>query len=177
MPRCGISMQPRDGFEQPAVIKTTSTSGTQFQLFEAGRDIQADLSLHAQRLQRDGVVGTAVEPVGADPDTCRRTALRAAVTAGEVTGPKPSDRSEHPPCQRGLFGDAEIDTDLLDARNVEVVRAPVSAKNAAQIGDRTYDKAHARATTAFKYADLNALWLLSSRNRSGQNDGGRNSQR
>src|SRR3954452_4431973 len=58
------------------------TTGPEFQALEAGRDVEADLALQAERLERDRIVGAADQHVAADTDAERRAALRARVIAG-----------------------------------------------------------------------------------------------
>src|SRR5579863_3096206 len=136
------------------------TSRTQFQAFEARRDAQADLSLQAERLKRDRIVGTADQDVAASPDANRRASLCAGIIAGEVAGPEISRRREYTPGERCFLCDAEIDADLADGSDVAVFRPAVDAEHAAEIGDRTHDEADARAAAAFEHADLNQRGLL-----------------
>src|SRR3981189_1938192 len=77
----------------------------QFQTFQSGRDADAALAMHAQRLQRDAIVGSADQHIAADTDTERGTALCAGIRAGEVTRPEPRHRREHAPGQRRFLGD------------------------------------------------------------------------
>src|ERR1700759_3662649 len=90
------------------------SSRPQLQAFQSGRDTEADLTLHADRLQRDRIVRAAEQHVTADPDAERRTAVRAGVVARKIARAKPRCRRIHRPSQRRLLGDAEVDTDLLD---------------------------------------------------------------
>ena len=60
--------------------------------------------------------------VAADADAERRAALRAGIIAGEIAGPEPRHRRIHAPGQRRFLGDAEIETDLADGRDVAVFR-------------------------------------------------------
>ena len=68
------------------------TPRPEFQALQPGGDADADLSLQAQRLQRDRIRGTAHQHVAADADAERRAALRAGLISGNVTGPKPRHR-------------------------------------------------------------------------------------
>ena len=98
---------------------------------------------------------TSTLPPSADAD--RRAALRAGVVAGEIARPEPRDRREDAPGQRQFLGDAEIDADLADGRDIAVLRHAVDAQHATEIGHGADDEADARAAAAFENADLNAL--------------------
>ena len=76
------SVSPR--FTHPTAC---SPARAKFQALQPGRDVEADLALHAERLQRDRIVGAADQHVAADADANRRAALRAGVIAGEIAGP------------------------------------------------------------------------------------------
>ena len=65
-------------------------SRPQLQALQSGRDVQAHLALHAERLQRDRIVRAADQHVAADADADRGAALRAGVIAGEIAGPEPA---------------------------------------------------------------------------------------
>jgi hypothetical protein len=59
----------------------------QFEAGNAGRDVQPGLSLHAERLQRVGVGGTANQEVAAAADADRGIGADAAIAAGEFAAP------------------------------------------------------------------------------------------
>ena len=98
--------------------------------------------------------------VAADADAERRAALRAGIVAGEVAGPEPRHRRIHAPGQRRFLGDAEIETDFADGRDVAVFRHAVDAQHATEIGHGTDDETDAGAAAAFQNADLHALHRL-----------------
>src|SRR5882724_894467 len=143
-----------------------STSRPQFQAFQSGSDADADLALHAQRLQRDRIVGSANQHIAADTDAERRTTLCAGVGAGEVARPEPRHRREHAPGQRGFLGDAEIETDLADGGDVAIVGNAVDTQHAAEVGHGTDNETNAGAAAALENADLHASLL-----RAGAGDG------
>src|SRR5438067_3889840 len=60
----------------------------QFQALQPGRDADADLALHAERLQRDRVVRAADQRVAADADAEGRAALRADVITRKIARPQ-----------------------------------------------------------------------------------------
>ena len=85
---------------------------------------------------------------------------RADVVAGKATRPEPRDRREHAPGQRRFLGDAEVESDFPDGGDVAILRHPVGAQHAAEIGDGADDKTDAGAAAAFQHADLHTLHLL-----------------
>src|SRR6266852_7827410 len=93
-------------------------SRPEFQAFQPGRDVEAELALHAERLQRDRIRRAADQHVAAEPDANRRAALRADVVAREIARPEPRHRRVHAPGQCSFLGDAEIEADLADSRNI-----------------------------------------------------------
>ena len=75
----------------------------------------------------------------------------------EIARPELRDRREHAPGQRRFLGDAEIETDLADGRDIEVVGPAVGAQHAAEIGHGADDEADAGAAAAFQHADLHSF--------------------
>src|ERR1041385_8185409 len=102
-----ISDAVQRALRSTAYAKAALTARTQFQALESGGDGNADLALHAERLQRDRIVGAADQYVAADADAERRAALRAGVVAGQIAQPQSVHRREHAPGQRRFLGDAE----------------------------------------------------------------------
>src|ERR1700727_3540109 len=105
-------------------------SRAKLEALQSGRDVEAALALHAQRLQRDRIVGTADQHIAADADADRRAALRAGVIARQIARPEPRDRRPDAPGQRGFLGDAEIDADLANGRDIAILRHAVDAQHA-----------------------------------------------
>ena len=64
---------------------------------------------------------------------------------------------KHRPGKRGTFGNANVETDLLNRRDIIIFGQSVDAQDTRQIGDSADDKADARATLALKHADLHLL--------------------
>src|SRR5579863_8196327 len=62
----------------------------QFDIRDAGRDIQPGLALHAERLQPVGILRTADQKVAAETDTDRRVGAQATVIAREFAALKPA---------------------------------------------------------------------------------------
>src|SRR6478752_8101558 len=111
----GIASERRDSHTE------LLTARAQFQALEAGGDVEADLALHAERLQRDRIVGAADQHIAAEADTDRGAALRTGVGAGEVARSEPVYRREHTPGECRFLGDAEVEADLANGRDVTVV--------------------------------------------------------
>ncbi len=59
----------------------------QFEIGDAGRDVQPGLALHADRLQRIGVRRAADQKIAAAADADRGVGADAAVIAGEFAAP------------------------------------------------------------------------------------------
>src|SRR5438067_1421399 len=88
------------------VPAATLPSRPQFQALEPRGDVQTDLTLQAEWLQRDRIVRPADQEVAASTDADRRAALRARVVAGEIARPKPRDWRVDAPGECGFLGDA-----------------------------------------------------------------------
>jgi hypothetical protein len=80
----------------------------QFDIGDAGSDIQPGLALHADRLQRIGVLRPADQKIAAaaDPDRC--VGADATVIAREIAASNPAGRCIHRPGKPGLIGEADI---------------------------------------------------------------------
>src|SRR2546430_12488159 len=126
-------------------------SRPQFQALQPGGDVKADLALQAERLQGDRIGRAADKNVATGADADRRAALRARVVAGEIARTEPLDRRVHAPGECGFLRDAEIDADLADGGDVAVLRHPVDAQHATEIGHGADNKADAGAAAAFEY--------------------------
>src|SRR3954469_10681865 len=87
-------------------FSVTLPARPEFQAFQSGSNADADLALHAERLQRDRIGGAADQHIAADADAERGAALRADIIAGEVARTEPCYRREHTPRQCGFRGDA-----------------------------------------------------------------------
>src|SRR4051794_880630 len=69
----GMQCSGRDPARYPT--KVASAARPQFQALEPRGNADADLALHAERLQCDRIIGAADQHVAADADAKRRTAL------------------------------------------------------------------------------------------------------
>src|SRR5689334_20871446 len=71
--------------------RKASTAGAQLQTLQARGDVESDLALHAERLQRDRVGRAADQHVAAEADADRGRALRAGIVAREITDAETRD--------------------------------------------------------------------------------------
>ena len=62
----------------------------QLDIGDAGRDVQAGLALHADRLQRVGILRTTDQEIAAEADADRGIGADAAIIAGEVAAAHPA---------------------------------------------------------------------------------------
>jgi len=65
----------------PRVTRRGNIGRPQFQACQSGRHIEAGLGLGTDRLQREGVVRSADQRIGADPDADRGAGGNAAANA------------------------------------------------------------------------------------------------
>src|SRR5215470_5067295 len=101
-----------------------SGAGAQMQLRHAEGQIESDRSGHRNRLQRDRVVGTADENVGAEAGGDRHLAARAEIIAGKKGGAGGRDAvREHRPYHHAAAGGADVEPELADRPAVDLLRA------------------------------------------------------
>src|SRR5689334_10407603 len=107
---------------------------------DAAGDAEADLALPADRLKRDGVVGTAPQHVGADPDADRRVGRRADIGAAESVRAWTIRRKDRPR-DGGCRVEADVDTDAANLRVIGLRRtAGRRTEQTLQVGDRADDE-------------------------------------
>src|SRR5882724_5229452 len=121
---------------------------------DAGRDIQAGLALHAQRLQGIGILRTANQEVAATADTDGGVGADTAIAAREFAVPEPAVRRIHRPAEMGLRGDAEIEADAPDGRHISLGPAAFALKHALQARYRTDDETDILTAMAFEDSRL-----------------------
>src|SRR5882762_4023380 len=121
---------------------------------DAGRDIQAGLALHAQRLQGIGILRTANQEVAATADTDGGVGADTAIAAREFAVPEPAVRRIHRPAEMGLRGDAEIEADAPDGRHISLGPAAFALKHALQARHRTDDETDILTAMAFEDSRL-----------------------
>src|SRR5690349_3744629 len=138
----------------PPIENGSLTSRPEFQTFKSGGNVDADLALHAERLQGNGIVGAADQHIAAGADAKRGTALRAGVSSRQIARPEMGDRREDAPGQRGFLGDTDIQANLADGRDVAILGHALDTQYAAEIGDGADDEADRGAAAAFEHANL-----------------------
>src|SRR3954451_952143 len=108
----------------------------QFKIGDTSRDVEPGLTLHADRLQRVGILRTADQEVSTAADTDRRIGADAAVIAGKIAPTKPVGRRVHRPGQPGQLGDAEIQAEPMNGREIGLRPAAFALEYALQAGHR-----------------------------------------
>ena len=151
------SQQPSAATVMPAMVAAARGEFDRLQLeaCDAGRDVQPGLALHAERLQRVGVGGTANQEVAAAADADRGNGADAAIAAGEFAAPEPGVRRTDGPSQLGLLGDAELSTDALHLGDVGLRPAACAAEHAFETRHRADDEADILATLALQDTGAN----------------------
>src|SRR6516165_3385973 len=160
IPGSMLTHRPGMTTRQSPFLAKPLPSRPKFQTLQTRGDVDADLALHAQGLQRDGIVGTANQHIAADADADRGASLRARVVAGEIAWPEAGDRRIDRPAERGLLGDTEIDANFADGGDIAVLRHALDTEHAAEIGHRAHDEADAGTAAAFEHADPHTRRLL-----------------
>src|SRR5580704_7591193 len=139
----------------PAVTAMRELDRLQVDIGNAGRNVQPGLALHAERLQRVGILRTADQEVAAASDPYRRVGADPAVVARELAAPNPAARCVHRPGKLGLLGEAEIDAKPADGRDVGLGRASVAFEHALEAGDGADDEADILAALALQDTGTN----------------------
>jgi hypothetical protein len=67
----------------------------QFEAGDTGGDVQPGLALHAERLQRVGILRPADQKIAAATDTDRGVGADATIIAGEIAASDPDGRRIH----------------------------------------------------------------------------------
>ena len=154
------------------VPRSAHIGRTQVDVDNACDGAEAGLTLQAQRLQRDRIVGAADQQVGADADTRRGVGAHTAEMTGKRTAANPMARRVHDPRETGFRGGAQIETEALDVRNVRLRRRTgVAAEHTLHFGGRADHVTDIGAAMAFENAGLNLLGL-SARDGRNQRHGG-----
>src|SRR5690242_17399356 len=118
----------------------------------AGGDIQAGLSLHADRLQCIGIARTADQEVAPATDADRRIGADPAITASKLAKTEPGRRRADRPGELRLRSDAEIEANAPDGRDIGFGAAARALEHTFQIGDRPDDKSDILPAAAFEDA-------------------------
>src|SRR4051812_31546260 len=143
-----------------AVGATHRAGRGQVELHDAARNVQAGLALHADRLQRVRIGGTANQEVAAEADANRRIGANAAVAAGQRAARHAGGRSERRPLHGGVVGEAEIEAEAADVGDITFGAAAGTLEYAVQGRIRTDDEADVLASAALEHANLHAAGLL-----------------
>src|SRR2546430_17169780 len=95
-----------------AISRVRLASGCQGDRPDSGGDVETAVSLDAERLQRDRVVGAADQRVGADPDADRGAGGGSGIASGQSAGPPIRPWRDNGAHQDAALGLADAHTEL-----------------------------------------------------------------
>ena len=127
----------------------------QFEVGNSRRDIEPGLALHANRLQRVGIRRTADQKIAAEADAHGRIGADPAVITGEIAAPNPIGRRVHRPGKAGQLGDAKIQAETMNGRDVRFGTAAFALEHAFEAGHRADHEADILAALALQNAGAN----------------------
>src|SRR5260221_2545021 len=122
----------------------------QFDIGDTSGDVQPGLSLRAARLQRAEILRTATQECAAATDADRRVGADAAVIAGEIAASNPGGRRVDRPAQPGLVGDAEVEPEATDGRQIWFGTTALALEHTFQAGGRANDESDILAAFALQ---------------------------
>src|SRR5450432_4405995 len=131
------------------------TDRLQFDIGNAGGDVQAGLALHADGLQRVGILRTADQKIAAAADPDRRVGADATVIARQIATSHPAGRRIDRPGKFGLLGEADIQTIAADGCDIGFGTAAFALEYAFEAGHRADDEADILATLALQDTGAN----------------------
>src|SRR5215471_6003023 len=139
---------------------SVSADPAQVEPGDAGRQVEADLTLHRERLQRDRPVRSADQRIGAETGEHRGFRRRARIGAGQR-----ADRAvgggENEPHHHAARGHADVETELGDRAGVVLDRTGDRRRErAAHVALRPDDQADAGRHVAGQRSGLYALLRL-----------------
>src|SRR5258708_12310926 len=129
----------------------------QFDIGDTSGDVQPGLALQADRVQRVGLLRTANQEIAAATDADGRVGADAAVIAGEIAASNPGGRRVDRPAQPGLVGDAEVEPEATDGRQIWFGTAALALEHTFQAGGRADDETDILAAFAFPDPSANSL--------------------
>src|ERR1035437_2129688 len=153
--RCGLSAVMAMPVSVPAIAAMRELDRLQFDIGYSGRDVQPGLALHADRLQRVGILRPPDQEVAAEPHPDRCVGADAAVIAGEIAVSDPAGRRVHRPSQSCLLGDAEIDAVPADGCDIGFGAAAFALEHTFEAGHRADHEADILAALALQDARTN----------------------
>src|SRR6185437_7244275 len=153
--RDGHSLQesPRGRFTR-AVISFRMTEADRA---DAGRDVQAAVAGHAERLQREGLIEAADERVRAQAYADRCASGGADIVAVKRAGADVGTRRDDFPDQDATLGITDIDTELGDRADIMLRMPVILAETAVQILGRPEHESPAACDVAGQRADIDAM--------------------
>src|SRR5262249_25505241 len=123
-------------------------------LGDARRDVQADLSLDRQWLEREPPSRAADEDIGAEPNAGRRLRACSSIGAREGAGLDAARGGDHAPDQMPLLDSSQRDAVFGDLADIGNPRTAIIRNEYAGEGLLLYeDESHTRGNVAGKRAD------------------------
>ena len=125
----------------PARTAMREPDRLQFDIGDADSDVQPGLALHADGLQRVGILRPADQKVAAaaDPDRC--VGADATAIAREIAASNPAGRCIHRPGKPGLIGEADIQATRL-VQNKALRKPAVKISDVRRRNDLTTSDCH-----------------------------------
>src|ERR1700704_603577 len=114
----------------------------QFDISDTGSDIQPGLALHADGLQRIGILRPADQKVAAAADSDRCVGADAPVIASEIAASNPGGGCVHRPGKPGLIGEADIQAVAADGCDVGLRTPAFTLEHTFKAGPRARDTAN-----------------------------------
>src|SRR5690606_14818892 len=111
----------------------------------------------AQRLQREGIVRSAVEDIGSQSRSDRRTGGDTTIIAGKIAKADLLRGREHTPNQTGHGGGPEINAGAADRGAINLTRTNVRRENAVKFSNGTDHNDDGFPAGTLQYASLNLL--------------------
>src|SRR5258708_6264464 len=120
----------------------------QLDLADTTRQIEAGITLQAQRLQGDGLAAAANQRIGAQSDTRRYIGRAAEIGAGEGARGNVAARRKHSPDDFSRFDVADIDPVAANFTGITLCLAIRPGEGAVHVARRAEDEADARGDVA-----------------------------
>src|ERR1700730_9022087 len=156
----------------PARTTVPKPDRLQLDIGNAGGDVQAGLALHADGLQRVGILRTADQKITAAADPARRVGADATVIARQIAASHPAGRRIDRPGKFGLLGEADIQTITAEGCDIGFGTAAFALEYAFEAGHGADDEADILATLALQDTGANRRQRIGGCDRCNQrNDG------
>src|ERR1700730_2615080 len=155
------------------MMARTEPDRLQFDPGDAGRDVQPGLALHADRLQRVGIVRAGDQKIAAAADPDRRIGADAAVIAREIAAPDAAVRRIHRPGKSRLIGNTKIEPEAAHGCDIGLGSAAFALEHTFKAGDRADQEADILTALALQYTCANRRQCIGARERRHARHGGK----